>query len=139
MHHVAATMIARNRARLPNSMHVCIQARGRMRAQAELRLFMEVCHDRNSLFFTGDTCQTIARGVGFRFEELTCMFYQVAEAQRKELEARGVAPNQVPKVSGEALTRGKGLSAQTSLYRMATAETCTPTATSHRALLHSKR
>ena len=34
--------------------------------QAELRLFLEVTHDRNALFLTGDTCQTISRGVGFR-------------------------------------------------------------------------
>ena len=37
--------------------------------QAELRLFLEVCQNKNGLFLTGDTCQTIARGVGFRFEE----------------------------------------------------------------------
>ena len=36
----------------------------------------QVCADKNALFFTGDTCQTIARGVGFRFEDLTTMFYQ---------------------------------------------------------------
>ena len=32
----------------------------------KLRLFLEVTHDRNALFLTGDTCQTISRGVGFR-------------------------------------------------------------------------
>lgn len=38
-----------------------------------------MAHDKNGLFFTGDTCQTIARGVGFRFEELTTMFWDLAE------------------------------------------------------------
>ena len=31
-----------------------------------LRLLLEVCVDKNALFLTGDTGQTIARGVGFR-------------------------------------------------------------------------
>ena len=51
--------------------------------QAELRLFLEVCHDKNALFLTGDTCQTIARGVGFRFEDLTTMFYHLAEVPQR--------------------------------------------------------
>ena len=42
--------------------------------QAELRLFLECCSDKNGLFLTGDTCQTIARGVGFRFEDVRRMF-----------------------------------------------------------------
>ena len=35
--------------------------------------------DPNSLFLTGDTCQTIARGVGFRFAELQSMFHELHE------------------------------------------------------------
>ncbi|KOO22984.1 lupus brain antigen 1-like protein [Chrysochromulina tobinii] len=65
--------------------------------QAEIRLFLEVCVDKNALFFTGDTCQTIARGVGFRFEDLTTMFFQLGEQQRKELSARGLRPDDMPK------------------------------------------
>ena len=67
--------------------------------QAELRLFLEVCHDKNALFFTGDTCQTIARGVGFRFEELTTMFYHLGDAQKAELQARGQRLEDVPKAT----------------------------------------
>lgn len=52
--------------------------------QAELRLFLEVCVDKNALFLTGDTCQTIARGVGFRFEELTTMFARLLQQQQQE-------------------------------------------------------
>ena len=32
---------------------------------AELVLDMCCCDDANALFYTGDTCQTITRGVGF--------------------------------------------------------------------------
>ena len=55
-----------------------------------------MCADKNALFFTGDTCQTIARGVGFRFEDLTTMFFQLGEQQRKELSARGLRPDDMP-------------------------------------------
>jgi len=65
--------------------------------QAEIRLFLEACADKNALFFTGDTCQTIARGVGFRFEELTTMFFNTRAAQIKKLEARGIREADVPK------------------------------------------
>lgn len=50
-------------------------------SQVELRLFLEVCKDKNALLLTGDTCQTIARGVGFRFEELKTMFFNAKIAQ----------------------------------------------------------
>ena len=33
--------------------------------QAQLLLFFKVAQDPNFMFLTGDTCQTIARGVGF--------------------------------------------------------------------------
>jgi len=36
-------------------------------AQAELCLDLRVCVDPNGLFYCGDTCQTIARGIGFRW------------------------------------------------------------------------
>lgn len=65
--------------------------------QAELLLFVEVCADKNALFFTGDTCQTIARGVGFRFEDLTTMFFQRSEEQKTDLLSRGLRLEDVPK------------------------------------------
>jgi hypothetical protein len=34
--------------------------------QAELLLALRVVADPNGLFMCGDTCQTIARGIGFR-------------------------------------------------------------------------
>ena len=70
-------------------------------AQAELRLFLEVCSDKNALLLTGDTCQTIARGVGFRFEELTTMFTTLLHAQQAENmpEERRVSVPQVEKLT----------------------------------------
>ena len=65
--------------------------------QAELRLFIAACADKNALFFTGDTCQTIARGVGFRFEELTTMFHHVRERQLTHLAAQGRQPEDLPR------------------------------------------
>ena len=65
--------------------------------QAELLLFLQVCSDKNALFFTGDTCQTIARGVGFRFEDLTTMFYQLGEQRKADLLSRGQRLEDVPK------------------------------------------
>jgi hypothetical protein len=38
--------------------------------QAELALDLRVVNDPNNLFYCGDTAQTIARGVGFRFEDI---------------------------------------------------------------------
>ena len=35
--------------------------------QAEMLLDMRVVPDPNRLFYSGDTAQTIARGIGFRF------------------------------------------------------------------------
>jgi tetratricopeptide (TPR) repeat protein len=49
---------------------------------AELKLFIHVCADKNDLFFSGDTCQTIASGVGFRFEDLKCLFKEEQNASR---------------------------------------------------------
>ena len=65
--------------------------------QAELRLFLDVCRDKNALFFTGDTCQTIARGVGFRFEELTTMFHHAQRAQQEALQLQGTHLDDLPR------------------------------------------
>eukprot|EP00899_Mesostigma_viride_P010553 jgi/Mesvir1/1949/Mv22967-RA.1 len=43
--------------------------------EAELQLCVRVCVDPNGLFLTGDTAQTIARGVAFRFADLRSIFH----------------------------------------------------------------
>ncbi|XP_075916736.1 TPR and ankyrin repeat-containing protein 1-like [Petromyzon marinus] len=43
--------------------------------QAELALLMRCCADPNAMFLTGDTAQSIVRGVAFRFSELRSLFH----------------------------------------------------------------
>ena len=45
--------------------------------QAELSVFLHCCRDPNSLFFTGDTAQSIMRGIAFRFQDLRSLFYHI--------------------------------------------------------------
>ncbi len=55
---------------------------------ALIRIFMTAAENPNRLFLAGDTCQTIARGVGgFRFEDVRNLFF--AE-QRRQLRAGGI-------------------------------------------------
>ncbi|KAJ4463101.1 putative lupus brain antigen [Paratrimastix pyriformis] len=44
--------------------------------QAALKVLFQVCRQPDGFFFGGDTCQTIARGVGFRFCDLQSLFYE---------------------------------------------------------------
>ena len=48
--------------------------------QAELAIFLHCCRDPNSMFFTGDTAQSIMRGVAFRFEDLRSSFHRIHKA-----------------------------------------------------------
>ena len=57
--------------------------------QIELYLYFLIIEDKNKFFFTGDTCQTIAQGVGFRFSDLRSIFH----FYKTELEAQN-AKNQ---------------------------------------------
>lgn len=45
--------------------------------QAELAIFISCCRDPNSMFFTGDTAQSIMRGIAFRFEDLRSCFHRL--------------------------------------------------------------
>ncbi|KAJ3089837.1 TPR and ankyrin repeat-containing protein 1 [Quaeritorhiza haematococci] len=58
--------------------------------QAELALDFLITSDPNRLFFTGDTCQTIARGVGFRFVDLKSIFYREKEFINRIRETRKI-------------------------------------------------
>jgi hypothetical protein len=42
--------------------------------QCTLKLLFEICRNPKGFFFAGDTCQTIARGIGFRFCDLYWTF-----------------------------------------------------------------
>ena len=45
--------------------------------QAELAIFIRCCRDPNSMFFTGDTAQSIMRGIAFRFQDLRSCFHSI--------------------------------------------------------------
>jgi superfamily I DNA/RNA helicase len=62
--------------------------------QAELRIFIAVCSDKNDMFFSGDTCQTISSGVGFRFEDLKVLFQKT----KSEADPRSHMKITVPEV-----------------------------------------
>lgn len=59
--------------------------------QAELRLIMRLCTHLNDLFFCGDTAQTIASGVAFRFDDLRSLFKLEGQARVAALEQRTLA------------------------------------------------
>ena len=48
--------------------------------EAELFLLIRCCQDPNQLFFTGDTAQSIMRGVTFRFSDLRSLFFNAKKA-----------------------------------------------------------
>ena len=48
--------------------------------QAELSLLIRCCRFPDKLFFTGDTAQSIMRGISFRFDDLKNLFYHAKEA-----------------------------------------------------------
>ena len=43
--------------------------------QAELALLMKCINDPNAMFLTGDTAQSIMKGVAFRFSDLRSLFH----------------------------------------------------------------
>jgi len=47
--------------------------------QAELTLLLHCCRWPNGLFLTGDTAQSIMRGVSFRFSDLRSVFHYISE------------------------------------------------------------
>ena len=52
--------------------------------QAELSILLRCCKDPNNLFLTGDTAQSIMRGVSFRFSDLRSLFFK-AKKQAKNI------------------------------------------------------
>ena len=45
--------------------------------QAELTMLIHCCCNPNSMFFTGDTAQSIMRGIAFRFQDLRSSFHKI--------------------------------------------------------------
>ena len=57
--------------------------------QAELSILLRCCKDPNNLFLTGDTAQSIMRGVSFRFSDLRSLFYK-AKKHAKNIRKKAV-------------------------------------------------
>jgi flagellar biosynthesis GTPase FlhF len=62
--------------------------------QAELALLIRCCHDPNNMFLTGDTAQSIMRGIAFRFSDLKSLFYY---ARVSHLKLGTAKPVEVPR------------------------------------------
>ncbi|XP_038665773.1 TPR and ankyrin repeat-containing protein 1-like isoform X2 [Scyliorhinus canicula] len=52
--------------------------------QAELATLMKSINDPNSMFLTGDTAQSIMKGVAFRFSDLRSLFYYARDSNQNE-------------------------------------------------------
>ena len=63
--------------------------------QAELSILLRCCRDPNDLFLTGDTAQSIMRGISFRFSDPAISVSQGTEAGQKVKKAVEIS---VPKV-----------------------------------------
>ena len=63
--------------------------------QAELSILIRICRYPNDLFLTGDTAQSIMRGIAFRFEDLTTIFHRASEQASRSVKS---VPVKVPKV-----------------------------------------
>lgn len=53
--------------------------------QAELTVLIRLAQNPNDMFLTGDTAQSIMRGVSFRFSDLKTLFFYA----KQSLRARG--------------------------------------------------
>lgn len=47
--------------------------------QAELAILIRICRNPNDLFLTGDTAQSIMKGVSFRFDQVKNLFYEAKQ------------------------------------------------------------
>ena len=63
--------------------------------QAELSVLLRCCREPNGLFLTGDTAQSIMRGVSFRFGDLRSLFHGV---QQKAKHAKAAVPIHIPQL-----------------------------------------
>ncbi|KAL3888638.1 hypothetical protein ACJMK2_001003 [Sinanodonta woodiana] len=62
--------------------------------QAELYLLIQICQNPNQMFLTGDTAQSIMRGISFRFEDLKAIFFQAQQSMQDKGKTEAI---EVPK------------------------------------------
>ena len=51
--------------------------------QAELSIVLQCCRNPNGMFLTGDTAQSIMRGVSFRFEDVRTLFHMAQATENR--------------------------------------------------------
>ena len=68
--------------------------------QSELSIFIRICRNPNDLFLTGDTAQSIMRGIAFRFSDLRRIFHCASEQASRATKPIKV---KVPKVHDLAI------------------------------------
>ncbi|KAG8442714.1 hypothetical protein GDO86_011493 [Hymenochirus boettgeri] len=73
-----------NLKELPWSIHELYADEIQDFTQAELFLLMRCINDPNSMFLTGDTAQSIMKGVSFRFSDLRSLFFYANRNIKKE-------------------------------------------------------
>ncbi|EFJ46513.1 hypothetical protein VOLCADRAFT_118102 [Volvox carteri f. nagariensis] len=79
--------------------------------QGELLLDLAVAADPNTLFYCGDTAQTIARGIGFRFTDICTLFYEENQRRQQQqlqqqMAAAAAAAAAAEDASGEGRRKG---------------------------------
>ncbi|WAR27590.1 TRNK1-like protein, partial [Mya arenaria] len=82
--------------------------------QAELCLLIRLCQDPNGMFFTGDTAQSIMRGISFRFSDLRSLFFHAKNSMGKKTSAVEV-PTQVYQLTQNYRSHAGILSLATSI------------------------
>ncbi|KAL3888631.1 hypothetical protein ACJMK2_000996 [Sinanodonta woodiana] len=64
--------------------------------QAELYLLIQICQNPNEMFLTGDTAQSIMRGISFRFSDLKSLFFHAQQSMKSMCKTGAVeVPKQV--------------------------------------------
>ncbi|VDH90337.1 Hypothetical predicted protein [Mytilus galloprovincialis] len=63
--------------------------------QAELSLLIKMCGHPSGIFMTGDTAQSIMKGVSFRFADLISLFRDLADTEKKKQSNISAVPKDV--------------------------------------------
>ncbi|XP_052214395.1 TPR and ankyrin repeat-containing protein 1-like isoform X2 [Dreissena polymorpha] len=87
--------------------------------QAELCLLIRLCQNPNDMFLTGDTAQSIMRGISFRFSDLRSLFYHAKQSMQAMGKTSAVeVPKQVYQLTHNYRSHAGILSLATSILEL---------------------
>ncbi|XP_045164107.2 TPR and ankyrin repeat-containing protein 1-like [Mercenaria mercenaria] len=87
--------------------------------QAELCLLIRLCQNPNDMFLTGDTAQSIMRGISFRFSDLRSLFYHAKQSMQAMGKTSAVeVPKQVYQLTHNYRSHAGILSLATSVLEL---------------------